>query len=296
MLSRRGFTLFEMLVVIALLAILFAIMLPAVQRIRESGNRVTCANHLRNIGAAFHAHKDNWKIFPDGGGGWWEGRSLDANGRPLVAPKQRWGWAYQILPYIDQINAWKEPNPAISARQPITIYFCPSRRAPVALSCIQSGTPAGLRGAIDFAGNGGTDGTFPCTNPNACASNGMVLRRERGPIKVIDVKDGLATTLLVAERNTNIRRLGNSLGQYDDNNGFIDGYDWDVIRWGSHRPARDRADNSHYDHRFGASHIQGMNCLFADGSLRFLHYGIEHNVFKKLSNRKDGQAVSVEEF
>lgn len=297
MLSRRGFSLMEMLVVVALLSILFAVMIPAVQRIRESGNRTACANNLRNIGTAFLNHKDNWKIFPDGGGGWIAGRSLDANGQPAIAPNQEWGWAYQILPYIDQVNTWKASDPAEAARLPIPVYFCPSRRAPTSQPYNGSGLPVGIRGSLDYAASGGSDGAFPGSpmNWSSWAFNGMAIPRQRGTVRVSDVRDGLSTTLLVSEKNMNLARLGQSLNQPDDSNGFIGGYDWDVIRWPYQPPAFDRRDSSIQDTRFGSSHNVGMNCVFADGGLRFLHYGVDLNVFRNLCNRRDGQAVSLED-
>jgi prepilin-type N-terminal cleavage/methylation domain-containing protein len=116
---RGGFTLTELLVVLAIIALLVGLLMPAIQKAREAAARASCANNLKQITLAMHHYQLDNGILPP--------RCVGDNGA---------SWMVLILPYIEQDNLlrrWDLSRPyygqsEVARLTAVSIYFCPSRR------------------------------------------------------------------------------------------------------------------------------------------------------------------------
>jgi prepilin-type N-terminal cleavage/methylation domain-containing protein/prepilin-type processing-associated H-X9-DG protein len=90
--SRRGFTLIELLVVIAIIGVLIALLVPAVQKVREASARASCSNNIKQLALACHAYHDTFRQMP-------YGRKFDN--------WDTYTWSELVLPYIEQTSVYK---------------------------------------------------------------------------------------------------------------------------------------------------------------------------------------------
>jgi prepilin-type N-terminal cleavage/methylation domain-containing protein len=290
--ARSALTLVELLVVLAIIGILIALLLPAIQSVRESARRRQCENHLRQIGLAFHHHHDLHNAFPMGGEQAPVSRTWLATptNLPGVLESQYWGWAYQILPFIEQQSLWRERDNSVIEATPLPLYFCPSRRRPTVVHPDAGGVDAlaNPRAMLDYAGNGGTDGQ----NNEGYGRDGAVVRRQAAAVHFGSTIDGTSNTLLVGEKRLNIIRINTF--QHDDNEGWTSGWDWDAIRWANERPAPDHRDNNILGcSGFGSSHPRSFNAAFCDGSVHAIGYAVEHESIRRACVRNDGSFVNL---
>lgn len=283
---RVAFTLVELLVVIAIIGILIALLLPAVQKIREVAARLQCTNNLKQIALAFHNHHDALGFFPTGGYFAYSPPTY-INGKPTVLDQQEAGWGFQILPYIEAQNAWMG-NPATtdSGRAAVAIatlnkvFFCPSRRQPQSVTYPDNYQPPLTGGNL----------THALCDYAASNKEGTGVVRQFLPNRILDITDGSSNTLMISEKRLNLLFLGQV--QQDDNQGYTAAFNNDTMRKTSKKPAPDyRAPSGDGGGLFGASHPSNFNAAFADGSVRTITYSIDKKIFNYLGDKADGQAV-----
>src|SRR5260370_22127783 len=150
--SRSAFTLVQLLVVIAIIAILIGLLLPAVQKVRAAAARTQCFNNLKQIGLGLHDYHGARGFLPPG---------RDHNDFSTHA---------YLLPYIEQDNLfkainfsvpWSNPVNAGATAAPVKIFLCPADPMP-------SSVPVGWAGT-NYRANHGTGilWVLPPSNPAA---------------------------------------------------------------------------------------------------------------------------------
>lgn len=309
---QQGFTLVELLVVIAVISLLIALLLPAVQMAREAARRTQCRNNLRQIATAMHNFHSTYNQFP--GNGWGFGW-LGEPGRG-AGPSQPGGWIYQILPEVEQSNLWNIGNGLSgNARRdafrdlcetPLSLFKCPSR------PCSQLGPPStrwSYRNAnppekvarTDYAINEGDFITGTPIGPgtldegddpkypwhNVSGATGVSWLRDGA--RISDITDGTSNTYLCGEKYVS------QTGYHEANDRSYDqtmytGVDLDTSRWTQQTPLQD-ADPI-FDRSFGSAHSQACHMALCDGSVRTVSYSIDSNVHRWIGNRKDGNVVT----
>jgi len=124
---RSGITLMELLVVVAIIGLVIALALPAIQAAREAGRRTQCQNNLHQISLAVDGFYDSLRRYPPG----------QFNGTYGNGPNSRaWNWLAQVLPFAEQRNLYEFGNvqnqtlsQSAATATPVPFFLCPSSAA-----------------------------------------------------------------------------------------------------------------------------------------------------------------------
>lgn len=305
---RRGITLVELLVAITVVGVLVALLLPAVQQVRQTARRAQCISHLKQIGLAIHSYEATHRMFPPGG----------SNGFSMHV---------FLLPHVDQQQLFESADFARMnggharrelAGTSIPVFVCPSdgpknRRSGYA--------------STNYAGNFGTgvqrygyNGMFRHLTP--------ILRWPEGPVRASDVTDGLSNTAAVSEilvADGSDHRLRNywytprrliepdeleefaalceSLRPPQTGNPRSRGTPWTfggvgttmynhILPPGSNNCVNDsRVQEGAYS--AASLHPGSVNVLFADGHVRSAAFSIDRNIWRAMGSRSGGEVVAA---
>jgi prepilin-type processing-associated H-X9-DG protein len=277
----------ELLVVMAIIGVLVALLLPAVQKAREMAKSIACQNNLKQIGLAFQNHHDTLGTFPTGGWDWWTPPTYSngLTGVPLVGIQQQAGWGFQILPYVEGKDAWMA-GALVAIGTVNKVFNCPSLRDPTLLTYEDQYTPPV---------NGGQITHYLC---DYAVSNldGTGVVRQYYPHTMADVTDGTSQTLLAGDKRVDLAAATQGNESPDDNEGYTVGFDHDTVRSTAFPPEPDEAWTGTGDDVFGSTHTGVFNAVFVDGSVHQISYNIPATVFSYLGNISDGQVLSGADF
>ncbi len=290
---RAGYTLVEVLVALAIIALLVGLLLPAVQKVRDAAARMRCQNNLKQLGLALHTYHTSAESFPPG--------------LSVTTDRGRYaylGWPARILPYIEQDALWQQVEAAF-ATDPNTANFYGhpphERLLGTAVRLFNCPADPRLPGPvvvfnlpIAFTSYLGVEGI------DQDQRDGMLALDSR--VRLTDIQDGTNNTLLLGERPPSADfRFGwwyRGWGQRKDGSGemVLGVRELNTSRLSCpFEPSRfqqGRFDDPCSMFHFWSPHTGGANFAFADGSVRFLRYSAD-DIMPALATRAGGEAVTL---
>jgi prepilin-type N-terminal cleavage/methylation domain-containing protein/prepilin-type processing-associated H-X9-DG protein len=295
--SRRpGFTMIEVLAVAAIIAVLIALLLPAVQSTRESARRTQCYNNLLQLGIAMGNYVSTHEVLPPG--------VVNDQGPIQNIPQgYHFGWAVQILPFLEQGNLYRrfdfrhglyEGSNITAQAVRLGVLICPSD---------------GMSGSTSYMGC-----HHDVETPIDVDNHGVLYLNSH--VAYDEITDGRAYTILLGESRggpslswasgtrATLRNTGSPINAPDPTlpskgAGRIGAYVYSD-------PTKNQEELEaligsgvlpvSFVGGFSSRHTYGANFLFCDGSARLLSQAINPRVYRLLGNRADGQLIGADQY
>jgi prepilin-type N-terminal cleavage/methylation domain-containing protein len=295
---RQGITLIELLVVVAIIGVLIALLLPAVQMARESARKQACGNNIKQLGLALQNHVAAHKTFPAG-----YISALRANGDD-AGPG--WAWGVKLLPFLEQNALYQQVDfdaPVESlAAAPVRMTSLPVFNCP---------SDSQFQPVIDIRMNAFFKPVCQMAAANYVASAGAVrptcilcrdhfdgvFGRNR-QIRPKELLDGSSNTLALGERAyqwssavmwgvvAGSRLFDNQHpGEFAGGPGFVLGTTFKDGFNICESEGNDRNASASYAEGFGSEHPGGAYFAFCDGGSRFVFDNVDPAVMNALATR-----------
>jgi prepilin-type N-terminal cleavage/methylation domain-containing protein/prepilin-type processing-associated H-X9-DG protein len=312
--QRFAFTLVELLVVIAVIGVLIALLLPAVQMAREAARRISCANNLKQLGLAFHNFESAKSELP-----------LAFTNQTLPGKNN---WAPFVLPYLEQQNLisgydlkvdwWVEPNRSLVSKQ-LKVMQCASSPVPNRIQDKPETTPPNKTGACgDYYTPAGVHPDINQVLPAASQVNtsgdlrGVICWYTANNLRnrLADVTDGTSNSIMIGEcagredvwrrrqqfqvsytGSPRVRARGGAWATTDNAFDIGQRAAWDASV--GPIPGNVAINNSNeWGHCFYAFHPGVANFLFADGSVRTMGESTALQVIAYAVTRAGGESIA----
>ena len=283
---RKAFSLVELLVTLAVIAILIALMLPAVQAARESARALQCKSNLRQIGLALHNYHGVYNGFPPAFVGSSDGWHPS------------WAWTVSLLPFVEQGGmfdaldvavarfgageAWAGA-PTAATETVLPVYVCPSDPGPDWNHRKSGHAKSSYHGVL------GNKSQLVWSYADLIQQNGVLYVNSSVAFEMMT--DGSSHTVAVGECLLDSGPTGKRGAIWAGMRGMADGTLWmsDTVWWLNDEP--DWRINGPGEQAFSSHHPGGAHFVFADGAVRLLADSIDGRTLTRLAARNSGEPI-----